>query len=821
MQEGFVDITPKIHVKIWNLIKSIWWKGFFMLSTILICFFYADSIDGVIASKMLDIGLSPIKIYYGLDRHYALNVLFTIGIIIGFGQLIVMKCEDRFLSFMNTTIAICSIILLCVQTKWCFSTSIIPSVGYDLLLSVGAFLYIIATIVGLSRRKVIKDRPNAKLLTLYSDHEGNSRISENRAKYAEQLAERLLNTDISKEAYAVGITGEWGSGKTLFLKAVESRLKGRAIIVEFNPWNSKDEKHLAKDFLKTLSKKLSKQYSGISSPIIKYTSLLYSLRMHVASDYILQYLPKQEEKDLAERKDDIEKALDKIGKPVAVFIDDIDRLEGKEIFEVLRIIRNMAVFRHVIYVVAYDKTHVVNQLSELGIGNGADYLEKIFQMEVMIPKLDERMLIEELKTACRLLTVYVTPINSMLDKLGEDDYHQIMKELTSCRKVKRFARQFAFNASFMMTNLVDRNFELRDLLLLNLIENNDSEKYKLLWHNPEVLLEVRVHPDTNAKYYFWKKNEDGGDCKKLTFEYLMESLFGRVPGPQAHSIQYVDLFYKYFYLAQPEKDLSSQDFLNMLQMSTSPNTKGGMMETIRDWVLSKENKSCNSIYRQFVNYKTIEEGDSKRCYNYLDAVFYWLELEERQYDYLNILLPMVLDKSRFKDCLRSHIKEQVNKKIAYFADRKKYLTAAIVLSELYKRLDAGDKLLVDIKVVETALNKNTELFLKSKTWDPICLFRNDDNMMRKVMVACCVPLKSKFNRKENLVIEQVIEYYSEQGHQSNSYRDANEAKRKIPYQNVYSYQPTADSDMGDLKQVFGNDLGIANRMLESCFVGIE
>ena len=67
--------------------------------------------------------------------------------------------------------------------------------------------------------------------------------------------------------------------------------------------------------------------------------------------------------------------LNCIDRPVVIVIDDIDRLEKNELFEVLRLIRNTGNFANLIYVVAYDERYVVEQLSNLGIYNGRLYLE--------------------------------------------------------------------------------------------------------------------------------------------------------------------------------------------------------------------------------------------------------------------------------------------------------------------------------------------------------------------------------------------------------------------------------------------------------------
>lgn len=59
--------------------------------------------------------------------------------------------------------------------------------------------------------------------------------ADNLDKYAEKIVSNLLETDLSEQSFAVGITGEWGTGKTVFLNLLCSKLKEKAEIVNFNP----------------------------------------------------------------------------------------------------------------------------------------------------------------------------------------------------------------------------------------------------------------------------------------------------------------------------------------------------------------------------------------------------------------------------------------------------------------------------------------------------------------------------------------------------------------------------------------------------------
>lgn len=805
----------------WRFLRHYWWKLFALFLSILVCWTYVDKIGGYVFDNLTAIGASPKQFFVIIDGNIILNALLSVGVVVAMAQLLIRRYTDRFFPFFKSGLALCVIVLCCRQTQWDFVATVIPILKYNVLLSVGALLYLLMPLVRLiidktNNRK--KEKSKTKILTLLSDSEGSSCISDSRKKYAKQLADRLVKTNVKDEAYAVGVAGEWGSGKTMFLDEVEKSIGKEAIIIKYNPWNSRDEKHLTKDFLQTLSSNLSPEYSGISSTIKQYATLLYSLRINVASDFVSQYLPKIEEKDIAQKKKMIEEALEKIGKPVVVFVDDIDRLEGEEVFEVLKIIRNTASFSHLMYVVAYDKAHVVKQLSRLDVGNSSDYLEKIFQMEVQIPKPDEKMLMEELKSACRKMTVYTPSFNSLFDKLKDEDYHIMMKVLVSYRKVTRFARQFSFNANFMMTNLADRTFELSDLLYLNLIEYHDSECYKKLWQKPEEMLVEREHSVTKAVYYVLpqaKVNKSSGYQDPIC-DCLLWKLFGEEPDYKAHSIQFVDLFYTYFYLAQPERTLSKQTFIEMLSKPTSPVAHNGMKATISSWVNSRDNKSCESIYRQFVRYDTNNQKECQKCIDYIQAVFFWLELENREYDHLKDLLPHVLDKSKFKSNMKETILTLVNQKVIYLAEKDHYRATALVLSELYRRLDAGEKLLVDKGSVETALKKNTERFLKSNEWDPICLYRNDGNIMKSIINAYCVRLKSQNDKRVNLAIDQLVDYYSVPEHKSNSYVEANNMLSQRPYQRV-----NAEDDPNNPSLTFGDDISLAETMLKKCFNWVD
>src|SRR5690606_32689438 len=83
------------------------------------------------------------------------------------------------------------------------------------------------------------------------------------------------------------------------------------------------------------------------------------------------------------------KSIVDIERKIVVFIDDTDRLNKKEIFEVLRLIRNTANFTNVFFIVAYDREYITRTITELFQPNV--YLEKIFQLEISLPVVNGNM----------------------------------------------------------------------------------------------------------------------------------------------------------------------------------------------------------------------------------------------------------------------------------------------------------------------------------------------------------------------------------------------------------------------------------------------
>jgi hypothetical protein len=83
--------------------------------------------------------------------------------------------------------------------------------------------------------------------------------------------------------------------------------------------------------------------------------------------------------------DDINEIIEKVDRKIIVFVDDIDRLNKSEILETLRILRNIADFKNVVFICGFDREYVVKQSQ---IDN--HYLDKIFNLEISLTVHNQR-----------------------------------------------------------------------------------------------------------------------------------------------------------------------------------------------------------------------------------------------------------------------------------------------------------------------------------------------------------------------------------------------------------------------------------------------
>ena len=449
-----------------------------------------------------------------------------------------------------------------------------------------------------------------------NDDFDDSQISDNLKKYASHILDKLIATNTRKHSYALGVTGSWGSGKTTFLEVLKSHVKGRAEIVIFNPWMCRTPEQVTLDFFASLRHQLSPNYR-ISKLIKDYARALNGISLTPFLGLSLNIHAVQGD-SLYVKKKKLSDQLAELLKPVIVFIDDLDRLEREEVFEVLRLIRNTADLSNLIYVVAYDKAYVRQVLEQKNIGNALAYLEKIFPVEVCLPMVEKDLIWDVLHSDIDAQASSDEFAKMLFQEISiEANRELILLILNTYRRAKRFARIYMLNMTYINREL---QLELNqvDLFWLILLQIHNPRAYEVLVYDPSILLtmvdnrwilkegiidEVKKDQSNNPHMGegFWTSET----------HRLLNLLFGRNPKPLPQSVCFVENYDKYFALNISKYKLTFGELNSLLDGNDSPEN------IVRGWI---ETRDISSVLYHLERVPT-KELKGKQLKRYLSAIF--------------------------------------------------------------------------------------------------------------------------------------------------------------------------------------------------------
>lgn len=296
------------------------------------------------------------------------------------------------------------------------------------------------------------------------------------AAYAQRIACTIIHSS-SKDSYSIGINAPWGSGKTSMLNLIKQHIskEEKCIVVDFNPRQSANVNFIQEDFLSAVCHALKKYHSGAASAFHDYMRELKVLSEDTPWAKVLSLVHME---DTSFSRDYIEDIIDTIGKRLVVIIDDLDRLTGDEIIEVLKLIDKNASFKRTFFISAYDKQYVNGVLKKfLGDTGNTDFTDKYFSLEIPLP---ERKAYRRVNYVWRQLCnahdegkikAPQTEITETIKAL----WNQIDISLSTVRDIKRFIGQFL--AVYLM---VEDDVVLKDFLLIQLLRLKNYDAYRKL-----------------------------------------------------------------------------------------------------------------------------------------------------------------------------------------------------------------------------------------------------------------------------------------------------------------------------------------------------
>ena len=665
-----------------------------------------------------------------------------------------------------------------------------------------------------------------KPLGLTGDKTDDGSIPESLKKYAGVIVERLLVTDIKEQSYALGVTGEWGVGKTTFLSELKKNIGNRADIVEFNPWMCGSPEQVTSDFFASLQHQLSGKYSTLSKSIRDYAKYVNNVTVAPHPLISVETLLPVTQESLFERKKALSEKFSKLPKPVVVVIDDVDRLERDEVFEVLRLIRNTADLSNVIYMVAYDKEYVTSVLKEKEIKDAAAYLEKIFPLELSLPKTEEEALIETFRRA--LIDMhFMGNHDSLRSRMTPTDEQLLVRLLPTYRKIKRFARVLMTNTMFMQEKVGRKNVDLYDMYLIELLHFSMQDVYVILRDRPEEMLEVQMDPGTRQARYVLKKDILSDESCAMLFDRvlgryekeLVEKCFMVRGGDKVHFLSYVDSYQNYFCLATPDAVITKKEFNDVvIDRST-------IRKNVHDWFWKVTPKKSASLYSKMMSVRT-KELTHKRWEDHVFLLFSWLC--ENDYELIKDVLIQFLRIENLHiedDEEKAAMKEFAQSKLLKMVDGQnvdRFSVARNLSGYCHSVKDRQSDYLLNVEEIGIVLTTNFKKFMSEKQapQDAINVVAINGNDLNEFVKAHDIREDGRddfgdFRRKhQNFIIDVVISYFGAYEEKSNHLKDAKviyefgQTRYKLPYINV---------DMKEEKSaVFGNEANY-ERYLRECF----
>lgn len=288
-----------------------------------------------------------------------------------------------------------------------------------------------------------------------------------RAKFSESLGKALLEWK-SEDGIVIGLYGKWGTGKSsvinLAIEHIETVTKKKPkkdqpIIIRFNPWNFTEQDQLIKSFFTELAKAIKHYDPGadakkVGQQLITYSKFFSVLSLVPGLDPYAKTVGnvfKQvgittkewgelKTKNLEQFKEDIDKAIQKLGRKIIIVIDDIDRLNEKEIKQIFQLVKQNANFPNTMYVLSLDQEKALEQ-----IGEKSEFLEKIIQVNFHTPAVEDtrlrKILFEELDAILKPF-----PEGAWDAERWGSVFHDGYKDLfNSVRNVKRYINSLQFN----------------------------------------------------------------------------------------------------------------------------------------------------------------------------------------------------------------------------------------------------------------------------------------------------------------------------------------------------------------------------------------
>lgn len=341
----------------------------------------------------------------------------------------------------------------------------------------------------------------------------------NRADFSIRVAESILNYD-SEECLVLGLMGEWGSGKTSIRNMIFEHINvenNKHVLIKFNPWYFSNQDSLLFHFFDELTEGFNKtdifndiytRVSKLKNKLVSATTINAGLNGTGISLNLKEFFNKKDYETFNSIKDDLRKLFVGLDYKIIISIDDIDRLTDDEIKQIFLLVKSLANFPNVIYILSFEDSVVKKALSSKSY-SGEKYLEKIIQIPIFVPEVTQT----KMNSLIMKRFDYIFADNpEVIEKYFNIGLNSILWKIFPFIKTIRDINRYMNVLNFYKGSLVDE-LNIGDFLILLLLQIFEPEIYK----------EIK-----NRKYdliSFYKLQQLGFDEQKEVVSNLFNDLY--------------------------------------------------------------------------------------------------------------------------------------------------------------------------------------------------------------------------------------------------------------------------------------------------------
>jgi P-loop ATPase len=342
-----------------------------------------------------------------------------------------------------------------------------------------------------------------------------------RKSFSKTLSE-AINQYKGTDSLVIGLFGKWGVGKTSIVNMVLENLNDK-IIVNFSPWNYDSHSDLINLFFIELRKSIIdngnvRDEKSLKEAFFEYQRAIKNISNKPVVKGIISALLQKfvgvhledlwSPPSLEETREQLKKELGEINRKIIVVIDDIDRLTNEQIRDIFQLVKQVANFPNVIYLLSMDREVVCRALHEVQKIDGHEYLDKIIQIPIEIPELRKSklhdILLQKLDVIRDSFSKEIVVDPNYFSKVFQ---YCVVPYVATLRDVNKIINTFTFRVGVLYEETC---FE--DMLALTILEVLEPKLYRWIASNKDYLCGGFMHGfDSNrdkANYFSEKYNAE-------------------------------------------------------------------------------------------------------------------------------------------------------------------------------------------------------------------------------------------------------------------------------------------------------------------------